>query len=111
LAVNEAIQIREFPRLDRQPSSSLTKAPKPVAINHANDDIEALVQEQHQQLQEEKPIKKKKNLKVKIKLPVENVTTKMKKPKKRNLQKCCMITFLLILFLIVTSILIYFFGS
>lgn len=52
--------------------------------------------------------KKKKNLKVKIKLPTDNFP-KLKPKKQRHLQKCCLVLFLLTLFVIVTGILLYFF--
>ena len=51
-----------------------------------------------------------KNLKVKIKLPIENMT-KIPPKKERKIQKCCLVLFLLCLFILATGILIYFFGK
>ena len=54
-----------------------------------------------------------KNLKVKIKLPIENMQnmTKIAPKKERKIQKCCLVAFLLVLFILATGILIYFFGK
>jgi hypothetical protein len=56
--------------------------------------------------------KQPKDKKVKIKLPIdiENIS-KLPPRKERTLQKCCLVFFLLILFVIATGILIYFFGK
>ena len=54
-----------------------------------------------------------KNLKVKIKLPIENMQNmaKIAPKKERKIQKCCLVLFLLVLFILATGILIYFFGK
>jgi hypothetical protein len=51
-----------------------------------------------------------KNLKVKIKLPLENMT-RMPPKKERKVQKCCLVLFLLVLFVFSIGFLIYFFAS
>ena len=55
--------------------------------------------------------KKRKNLQVKIRLPLESMHKKLEPRKERSLQKCCLVFFLLVLFMLATGILIYFFGK
>ena len=61
-------------------------------------------------LQKSRSNSMRKNLKVKIKLPIENMA-KIPPKKERKIQKCCLVLFLLILFILATGILIYFFGE
>lgn len=77
-----------------------------VALDSKNEN------EENAETEEDRKLKKKRNLKVKIKLPTENFQhfPRLKPKKERNLQKCCLVLFLLTLFMIVTGILLYFFA-
>ena len=65
---------------------------------------------EEKQPKESKKKGSKKNLSVKIKLPIDTIP-KLAPRKERSLQKCCLVLFLLTLFIIATGILIYFFGK
>jgi hypothetical protein len=57
-----------------------------------------------------RPPKEAKKVKIKLPIDIENMP-KLPPRKERSLQKCCLVFFLLILFVIATGILIYFFGE
>jgi hypothetical protein len=74
------------------------------------DENEVDVKQPNTALTKAKPPKTAKKVKIKLPIDIENIP-KLPPRKERSLQKCCLVFFLLILFVIATGILIYFFGE
>lgn len=74
------------------------------------DENEVDVKQPNNALTSAKPPKEAKKVKIKLPIDIENMP-KLPPRKERSLQKCCLVFFLLILFVIATGILIYFFGK